>query len=155
MRIPLEEIWGTKARAIAEWAGDAKSETGIVQRIEIGLEDLARDMPSPGAEAQRMFSLLDSKGGATAADAVDIASAFGVSVRTLRRRCEELFGYGPKTLERILRFQRFLTLVRSSIETHLADCALRSGYADQPHLSRESRRICGLSPRMIVERLNG
>jgi|SRR5215469_7231666 len=155
MRIPLEEIWGTKARVIAEWAGDAKTEAGIVQRIEIGLEDLARDMPSPDAEAQRMFFLLESKGGAMAADAIDIASTLGVSARTLRRRCEELFGYGPKTLERILRFQRFLTLVRSSIETHLADCALRAGYADQPHLSRESRRISGLSPGMIVARLKG
>jgi len=32
----------------------------------------------------------------------------------LRRRYEELFGYGPKRLERILRFQRFLTSVRSA-----------------------------------------
>src|SRR5262249_51277813 len=152
-RIPLEEVWGTKARAIAEWAGDAKTESGIVQRIEVRLEDLARDMPSPDVEAVRMFSLLDSKGVVTSTDAAGIASILGVSVRTLRRRCEELFGYGPKTLERILRFQRFLTLVRSSMETHLADCALQAGYADQPHLSRESRRICGLSPRMIVARL--
>jgi len=155
MRIPLEEILGRKARAIAEWASEAKTESGIVQRIEIGLEDLARNMPSPDAEAERMLSLLDSKVAATAPDAADIASALGVSVRTFRRRCEELFGYGPKTLERILRFQRFLTLVRSPIETHLADCALRAGYADQPHLSRESRRISGLSPRTIIARLNG
>jgi AraC-like DNA-binding protein len=155
VRIPLEEIWGSKAREIAEWAGEANTETEIVQRIEIGLEDLARDLPSPDAEAQPMLSLLDSKGGAPAADAVKIASMFGVSVRTLRRRYEQLFGYGPKTLERILRFQRFLTSVRSSSELYLADCAMRAGYADQPHLSRESRRICGLSPRMIVERLKG
>jgi AraC-like DNA-binding protein len=152
MRIPLDEIWGVRARSIAEWAGEAKTETGVVQRIEIGLERLAQDMPSPDAEAQHMLCLLDSKGD-SGGDAGDLASALGVSVRTLRRRCEELFGYGPKTLERILRFQRFLKLVRSSIDPHLADWALQAGYADQPHLTRESRRICGLSPRMIVERL--
>jgi len=154
MRIPLEEIWGMQARTIAEWAGEAKNQAGIVERIETGLEHLARDLPAPDAEAHHMLCLLDSRTRA-GGDAVNIASALGVSVRTLRRRCEELFGYGPKTLERILRFQRFLMLVRSPVETHIADCALRAGYADQPHLSRESRRICGLSPRMIVARIKG
>lgn len=149
MRIPLEEIWGTHVRTIAEWAGEAKTEAGIVNRVEIGLERFARDLPSPDGEAQHMLSLLDSK----AEGEIHIASSLGVSVRTFRRRCGELFGYSPKTLERILRFQRFLRLLRGSMGTDLVDCALQAGYADQPHLSREARRICGLSPRMIVDHI--
>ncbi len=34
----------------------------------------------------------------------------GVSERQLRRRFEDAVGYGPKTLARVLRFQRFLAL---------------------------------------------
>ena len=39
------------------------------------------------------------------------------SERTLRRRFDDAFGYGPKTLDRILRFQRFLKLARGSRDT--------------------------------------
>ena len=39
-----------------------------------------------------------------------------MSQRSLRRRSTEAFGYGPKTLERILRFQRFLRLARQGRE---------------------------------------
>ena len=38
--------------------------------------------------------------------------ALGVSERQLRRRFADAVGYGPKTLARVLRFQRFLALAR-------------------------------------------
>jgi AraC-like DNA-binding protein len=40
----------------------------------------------------------------------DLAARLGLSERQLRRRCTDALGYGPKTLDRILRFQRFHTL---------------------------------------------
>lgn len=82
----------------------------------------------------------------------DVVDGFGWSERTLRRRCEEAFGYGAKTLDRILRFQRFLTLswtARSPI-SHLAAAA---GYADQSHLAREVRRLAGQSPSRLLAEL--
>jgi AraC-like DNA-binding protein len=68
-----------------------------------------------------------------------------ISERTLRRRVEESFGYGPKTLERILRYQRFQKLSRETCDS-MAMLALEAGYADQAHLIRESRRLTGLTP---------
>src|SRR5205085_1135534 len=65
---------------------------------------------------------------------------FGWSERTLRRRCHEAFGYGPKTLERILRFQRFLRSL-SNGRAPLSVLAIEAGYADQAHLAREVRRL--------------
>ena len=38
----------------------------------------------------------------------ELGSALGVSERQLRRRFADAVGYGPKTLARVLRFQRFL-----------------------------------------------
>ena len=67
---------------------------------------------------------------------------FGWSERTLRRRCRSAFGYGPKTLERILRFQSFLRLL-SSGRAPLSVLAIEAGYADQAHLTREVRRLSG------------
>ena len=45
------------------------------------------------------------------------AHELGVSERQLRRRFAEAVGYGPKTLARVLRFQRFLDAARETATT--------------------------------------
>ena len=40
-----------------------------------------------------------------AARAGDVADKVGLSLRQLRRRCQAVVGYGPKTLQRVLRFR--------------------------------------------------
>ena len=67
----------------------------------------------------------------------------------LAARLETRLGYGPKTFQRIMRFQRVAgELRRGGVE--LARAAAAAGYADQAHLTRESRRLAGLSPRQLV-----
>jgi AraC-like DNA-binding protein len=70
------------------------------------------------------------------------ADAVGLTPRHLHRRCLHAFGYGPKTLARVLRFDRALGLARAG--DPLATVAARSGYADQAHLAREVRAFAGL-----------
>lgn len=56
-------------------------------------------------------------------------------------------GYGPKTFERIARFQRFRRLARAGGPgAGLAALAAACGYADQAHLARECRRLAGRPP---------
>ena len=78
-----------------------------------------------------------------------------LSERQFRRRCQVVFGCGPKQLQRILRFQAFMALVDGgALERHaLAELALAAGYVDQPHLSRESVRMTGLSPARFLSEL--
>ena len=65
-----------------------------------------------------------------------------LSERQLLRRCTVAFGYGPATLRRILRLQRFLALAGDSrTGSNLADLAHDAGYADQQHLARDARAI--------------
>ncbi|MFJ4918612.1 helix-turn-helix domain-containing protein [Streptomyces sp. NPDC088725] len=71
------------------------------------------------------------------------AAAVGLGARQLHRRSLEAFGYGPKTLARVLRLQRALALVRSG--TPYAAAALAVGCADQAHLARETRDLTGLT----------
>jgi AraC-like DNA-binding protein len=75
----------------------------------------------------------------------DLASHIAVGERTLRRRSQEHFGYGPKTLERIVRFQRFLRGTRNPRRDSLADLALNAGYADQAHMNREVKALSTLT----------
>jgi transcriptional regulator GlxA family with amidase domain len=79
----------------------------------------------------------------------DVARDLGMSDRQLRRRFHAAAGYGPKTLARILRFRRFVAAVDAG-RSDLAGLAFDAGYADQPHLTRETRRLAALSPRELV-----
>jgi AraC-like DNA-binding protein len=74
--------------------------------------------------------------------------ALGIGDRQLRRRFLDAVGYGPKTLDRILRFQRFLRLAEH--ESDLARLAFDAGYADQAHLTRECTRLAGLPPAQLL-----
>ncbi|MGD9697132.1 MAG: helix-turn-helix domain-containing protein [Thermoleophilia bacterium] len=87
----------------------------------------------------------------------ELAAELGLSERQLRRRTRAAAGYGPKTLQRVLRFRRAVAAVDAAgPQADLARIALAAGYADQPHLSREFRRLSGLSPgALAIERLTG
>ena len=84
----------------------------------------------------------------------DVAERVGLSTRQLRRALLAEVGLGPKTFQRIGRLQRFLALARSGRADGLAELAAHSGYADQPHLSREARALSGLTPvELLAEQL--
>jgi AraC-like DNA-binding protein len=81
----------------------------------------------------------------------NVAEEVGLSVRQLRRRCHAAAGYGPKTLQRVLRFQRFVRhLDASSGACDLASAAAEAGYADQAHLTRECAALSGLTPAALA-----
>ena len=86
-----------------------------------------------------------------AARAENVADEVGLSLRQLRRRCHAAVGYGPKTLQRVLRFRRFVSRVDACPDVlDLAAIAAEAGYADQAHLTRECGRLSGLTPAALA-----
>jgi AraC-like DNA-binding protein len=88
---------------------------------------------------------------ASSAGVTDLSRALAVSERQLRRRFDVAVGYGPKTMQRVLRFRRVvgeLTAAPRSVD--LAGLAMRAGYADQAHLTRETTRLAGLPPAALA-----
>lgn len=81
-----------------------------------------------------------------------LPSLLSISDRQLRRRCRAAVGVGPKELHRILRFHGFNARVLATIsrggaaEVDLARWAVDAGYHDQAHLTRECRRLLGVTP---------
>lgn len=73
----------------------------------------------------------------------DVARQVGWSSRTLQRQCAAVYGYGPATLRRILRFRRAVRLLDDGASS--AAVAAAVGYADQSHLHREVRDLIGMS----------
>ncbi len=85
--------------------------------------------------------------------AEQVAAKIGLSLRQFRRRSHDTVGYGPKTLQRILRFRRFVSRIDAG-DTDLAVIAAEAGYADQAHLTRECAALSGLTPAALA-RLRG
>ena len=81
-----------------------------------------------------------------------LAARAGLSERQLHRRCLAAFGYGAKTLDRVLRLQRFLALGRASPTASLAQLAAEAGYADQAHLGHDCRGLAGATPTELLAR---
>ena len=88
------------------------------------------------------------------ARAEDVAADVELSLRQLRRRCHAAVGYGPKTLQRVLRFRRFVSRIDAYREgpdvLDLAAVAAEAGYADQAHLTRECGKLSGLTPAVLA-----
>jgi transcriptional regulator GlxA family with amidase domain len=78
-----------------------------------------------------------------------LARATGVSERQLLRRARSAFGYGPKLLGRILRFQAFRSALRDQPQASLAQLALALGYADQAHLTHDVAELAGVPPSQL------
>ncbi|EPD66409.1 helix-turn-helix transcriptional regulator [Streptomyces sp. HGB0020] len=77
-----------------------------------------------------------------------VADELGLGARQLHRRSLAAFGYGPKTLARVLRLQRALALARQGVP--FADTAARTGFADQAHLSRDVKELAGVPLRELL-----
>jgi AraC-like DNA-binding protein len=79
---------------------------------------------------------------ARGAAVAEVADEIGWSSRTLQRQCAAVYGYGPATLRRILRFRRARQLM--DLGASYAEAAAAAGYSDQPHLHREVRDLTGM-----------
>jgi AraC-like DNA-binding protein len=154
VRVPLAEFWGDEARRLLDRAAGRSAkqlaeelEAFLVGRLAVvGLADQQIAFLRRAAGDNRMPPGLRLD---------QLAAHMGLSERTLRRRCLDAFGYGFKTLDRVLRFQRFFRLVARPENHNLADVAARAGYADQAHMTREVRRMSGITAGEFVAQVQG
>lgn len=131
-------------RQIPAYLEPADAATGIASALARWFA--AADAPDPVVRAA--VRLLDSPG----ASVGEVAHAVGFSERELHRRFRASVGYGPKTLQRVLRFQRVLAALpprQQPVET-LARLAASAGYSDQAHMTRETRELSGLTPGQLA-----
>ena len=78
----------------------------------------------------------------------DVARAVGYSRRRLTQLVSEEVGHGPKTVQRLARFDIARRAVGAAAASHttLAQVAARAGYYDQSHLVRDFQAFAGLGP---------
>ncbi|HEV7654224.1 MAG TPA: helix-turn-helix domain-containing protein [Mycobacteriales bacterium] len=141
-RVPLAELWADGAlleRQVSDASDRVAELTDAVRRR-------LADAPAPDPVALAVAGQL----GRRSAGVAGLAAWTGLSERQLHRRCLTAFGYGAKTLDRVLRLQRFLALGRSDPDAGLARLAVEAGYADQPHLTRDCHTLAGTTPARLL-----
>jgi len=153
-RLRLEDFWGGEARWVGDWVSEGRTAAEVALRLETAMARAALGVKRDDGWPATIFKLVEAHQPEDMQLIDRLTEATGWSERTLRRRCHDAFGYGPKTLERILRFQRFLSLARGAAASGLAGIAFEAGYADQAHLTRETRELAGFTPSSVVAQLN-
>jgi AraC-like DNA-binding protein len=77
-----------------------------------------------------------------------VSDTISASPRQLQRWSHHHYGYGAKTLQRILRVNDALARLRTG--TPLSDVATSCGYADYPHMFREFRAVTHRTPAELL-----
>jgi AraC-like DNA-binding protein len=155
----LRELWGAAALRLS----DSFAVSSGPWQIAAGLVGALRDrmaLYEPDRVAVAVAEMLDRP---RPPGIAGLAWELGYSERHLRRRVRAAAGYGPKTLEQILRFRRTMEAAVEAAEAaapvgvpggaRVPDwgrIAAEQGYADQAHLSRQVRRWSGVNPRGLV-----
>jgi AraC-like DNA-binding protein len=148
---PMEDIWDRRSTArLSDKLAHAKNAAAAAAILEQSLIDRLHQVAPADPIISATVAAAAKEDPSPKGIVRGLIDEFGWSERTLRRRCQEAFGYGAKTLERILRFQRFLRLL-SNGRAPLSVLAIEAGYADQAHLSREVRRLSGQSPSTLAQ----
>jgi AraC-like DNA-binding protein len=132
-RVPVVDLWPAVEVERLTAAVAAASDPGVV------LEQIAarrwRANPPDRAMVDIAVTLRDGT------PVAEVASQAGFSERQFHRRSLAAYGYGAKTLGRILRLNGALESARSGAA--FASAAALWGYADQAHFSREVRALTG------------
>ncbi|MFG2181459.1 helix-turn-helix domain-containing protein [Streptomyces abikoensis] len=140
-RVELGDLWsGAEVRRLIERLDAAVDPAAALEDLVLRL---AADAPPSDPVLRAVVASL------AAGRSVSATAEFvGLSARQLHRRALGAFGYGPKTLARILRLQRALALARTGVS--FAETAVLVGFADQAHLARDVRALTGQSLSRLV-----
>ncbi|MGW0965663.1 helix-turn-helix domain-containing protein [Streptomyces sp. NPDC002516] len=142
-RVELTDLWPTaEVRRLTARIDAAADPVDALEEVALRT---AAEAPPPDPLLLDVVAALDA--GRPVAETAD---RLGLGARQLHRRSLTAFGYGPKTLARILRLQRALALARSGVP--FAETALRAGFADQAHLARDVRELAGATLGELVGR---
>jgi AraC-like DNA-binding protein len=146
-RLPLEAIWGRAATELAEQIAEQQYLERACTQLALALGRRARDAAASDPLVPKIVETLQR---VSTRRVDDLAGDLFLSPRQLRRRCFIAFGCGPKALQRVLRFQRYLSLSHFQTETSLASLAIQAGYADQAHLTHEAVDLAGVPPAKLL-----
>lgn len=118
--------------------------TGACRTVESWLTARVPTVPDEAALANRLVVAIEEDESIITVE--DAAAAIGVSPRTAQRLTRRYVGLTPLALIHRRRLQQAAHLLSTKPDIAIADIAADLGYADQPHLVRDFRKVLGFTP---------
>ncbi|RWN11342.1 MAG: AraC family transcriptional regulator [Mesorhizobium sp.] len=147
--VVLDDVLGAQGLALREKLGNAPDWTTRFDMAEAFVTARLENAAETPLEIAWAYDRIIASGGRTRIGS--IAERLGWSRKHLAGSFSNAIGIGPKTLSRIVRFNRALGLSRQPT-ADWADIAADCGYADQAHLVREFRDLAGERPTALSVR---
>jgi AraC-like DNA-binding protein len=140
--VDLEDLWGaTAGRLLAALAGTDRWEERFSE-LRAALAEMLHTNRSVDAEVAFVWRELVAGGGRRRIG--DLAAETGWSRKRLWSRFTAQIGVTPKRAAMLVRLAPAIEAIVAG--TAVADVAVRYGYADQSHLTRDLRELAGYTP---------
>ncbi|TGT81846.1 MULTISPECIES: AraC family transcriptional regulator [unclassified Mesorhizobium] len=147
--VVLDDVLGAEGAALRERLGNTPDWTARFDLAEAFVAARLESAAETPLEIAWAYDRIITSGGRTRI--ASLAEQLGWSRKHLADKFSDATGIGPKTLSRIVRFNRALRL-SSEPTADWADVAADCGYADQAHLVREFRELAGETPTALSVR---
>jgi len=145
--IGLDDALGLDGMALRERLGEASDWDARFDIAEGFIAGRLAEANALSPEIAWAYRTVIASGGRTRIAA--LAGEIGWSRKHLAMKFTDAIGIGPKTLSRIVRFNRALSLSKQQ-DDDWAGIATDCGYADQAHLVREFRQLAGHTPTALA-----
>lgn len=163
LTVPLDALWGPSARWLREDLQATASLHGRLLRLEAWLlahlqntqasramqavNAMSRHLtPGHGPDAMVSAALRALQRNPACARIDPVQRASGCGPTQFIARFERSVGLTPKRYARVLRFHTLVEQLAGQPRIDWAQAAADAGYADQAHLTREFRRLAGITP---------
>lgn len=148
--VRFEDVFGAADRRIVAQLEDTPDWDTRFDLIEAFISNRIARARVPSPEVGWASRRLEETGGQFSIGA--LAAEIGWSRKHLIARFREQIGLPPKTMARIIRFQRAIRQLDGDNETHWAHIAYDCGYYDQAHFNRDFREFTGCTPTQYMAR---
>ncbi|EHS54851.1 helix-turn-helix domain-containing protein [Paenibacillus sp. Aloe-11] len=141
----LEEIWPENVEIIGERILEARDFDERVRIMDEYLSQLLLQQRTSDCDLMKnLLHRIFVSGGSVGIK--ELAEREAISERQLNRKFGQWIGISPKKFSEVVRFQSVLHTIQSGGSLDWTELALKHGFFDQAHLSRDFRRFYGDSP---------
>ena len=149
--LPITEATGIDGARLTDdvrrVVGDAAADPDVRMQAVLVMEEALRALPPVDEEGLLVNAIVEYVEGDTErAAGSQVCEKFAISERSLQRLTARRIGLGPKWLIQRRRLHEVAERLRGPEPPDLARVAADLGYSDQAHLTRDFRRVTGLTP---------
>ena len=142
--VDVGEVLGAAAMRLLEHLDEAPDWESRFRLVDAFIAARLKQTPSPPTGVAWAWRQIDMAAGCLSIGT--LPEELGWSQKHLIAQFREHVGLPPKTLARILRFNRVIRDLTRDDNPGWAEIAYRSGYYDQAHLIRDFRAFAGCTP---------